>query len=179
MKLDTNFKYLGLAPVGDIVTLCESLLTEADWLSWTSRQDMYPSHSRTQSIPLIWPVNNESLETIEYTQWYPKYIRFFEPTLDYFRREIFTGSNPKIARLVLTRLDPASGIPVHTDNGYSLESVHRCHLAIVTNADCIFAIGGEEKQMAFGDVWEISNTMPHQVDNRGATPRIHLMIDWM
>lgn len=180
MKLDTNFKYLGIAPISDIVTLCESLLTETDWLECTERQGAYASHRNTQSIQLIWPVDNTNLETVAETKLYSRYIEFLKPTLEYFQKEVFVGSvNPKIMRLVLTRLDPHSDIPVHTDHGYSLQSVHRCHIAIVTNADCIFTVGGEEKQMAVGDIWEISNTMPHQVDNNGATPRIHLMIDWM
>ena len=180
MKLDTNFKYLGVAPINDIVTLCESLLTETDWLECTERQETYASHSRTQSIQLIWPIDNTNLETVVETKLYPRYIKFLKPTLEYFQKEVFAGCvNPKIMRLVLTRLDPHSDIPLHTDNGYSLQSVHRCHIAIVTNADCIFTVGGEEKQMAVGDVWEISNTMSHQVDNNGDAPRIHLMIDWM
>lgn len=159
--------------------MCESILTEKNWLEWTERQDAYSSHSRTQSIPLIWPVDNEEVKTVLNTQWYPQYIQYFEPTLIYFRSKIFTGSNSNIVRLVLTRLDPSSGIPDHTDRGYALQSVHRCHVAIVTNTDCTFTVGGEEKQMTIGEVWEISNTTPHQVDNRGVTPRIHLMIDWI
>lgn len=179
MKLDSNFKYLGIAPVEDIVTLCDSILTEKNWLEWTERQDAYPSHSRTQSIPLIWPIDNAKLETIVNTQWYPRYIKYFESTLNYFQSKILTGSNSKIVRLVLTRLDPSYGIPTHTDIGHALQSVHRCHVAIVTNADCIFTVDGEKKQMAVGEVWEINNTIPHQVDNMGVKPRIHLMIDWL
>jgi quercetin dioxygenase-like cupin family protein len=178
MKLDTNFKYLGIAPVDSIVTLCDSILTEKNWLEWTKRQDAYSTHSRTQSIPLIWPIDNEKLETIVNTKWYPQYIEYFEPTINYLRDEILINSSSKIVRLVLTRLDPFSEIPIHTDLGHALQSVHRCHIAIVTNADSIFTIGGEEKQMTVGEVWEINNTIPHQFENKGTTSRIHLMIDW-
>ena len=74
---------------------------------------------------------------------------------------------------------PRSEIPEHTDSGYSLLNCHRIHVPIITNEKAAIFVGGEEKNMQVGDVYEINNGLTHAVENKGGEDRIHLIIDWM
>jgi len=56
---------------------------------------------------------------------------------------------------------------------------HRVHIPIVTNDQITFMVGGEEKQMKVGEVWEINNATFHRVMNESNEDRIHLILDWV
>jgi tetratricopeptide (TPR) repeat protein len=91
----------------------------------------------------------------------------------------FYQDNGFVASLIFAKLLPGGKIPRHADGGYSLMKVHRIHIPIVTNAENIFFVNGEEKNMKVGEVWEINNALVHMVENRSDQERIHLIIDWM
>ena len=40
-------------------------------------------------------------------------------------------------------------------------------------------VGGEQKVMRAGEMWEINNATLHAVDNQSDEDRIHLIIDWV
>ena len=52
---------------------------------------------------------------------------------------------------------------------------HRYHLALKTNELVDFAIDGEIRHFAPGEIWEINNRRYHAVRNLGEEPRIHLI----
>ena len=43
----------------------------------------------------------------------------------------------------------------------------------------IFRVGGEQKVMHPGEMWEINNATVHAVDNQSDEDRIHMIIDWV
>ena len=53
------------------------------------------------------------------------------------------------------------------------------HIPIITNDKVVFAVGGQEKYMQVGELWEINNELVHTVANHGDEDRIHLIIDWV
>ena len=77
-------------------------------------------------------------------------------------------------RIILTTLLPGSVITPHRDYGPSMLRSHRYHLALVTNDQVEFAIGGQIQHMAPGEIWEINNRKLHAVRNLGDEGRIHL-----
>ena len=78
----------------------------------------------------------------------------------------------------LLRLGPGAAIREHRDYGlgYELGEV-RIHVPLTTNPDVEFRLDGERVQMAAGEVWYLDLSLPHAVTNRGASERVHLVID--
>ena len=58
--------------------------------------------------------------------------------------------------------------------------VNRVHLPIVTDDEVLFYVGGEERHLKEGEIFEINNHNDlHWVRNNSKIDRIHLLIDWL
>lgn len=78
----------------------------------------------------------------------------------------------------LMRLAPGSVIKEHFDQDYSFEEgMTRLHVPVITNPDVDFRLNGTRVEMAAGSTWYLRLSDPHSVANRGATDRVHLVID--
>jgi mannose-6-phosphate isomerase-like protein (cupin superfamily) len=78
----------------------------------------------------------------------------------------------------LMRLGPGSQIHEHQDHDLSAEyGMARMHIPISSNADVSFRVNYQPVEMNPGECWYLRLSDPHSVDNRGATARIHLVID--
>ncbi|HEY0105094.1 MAG TPA: aspartyl/asparaginyl beta-hydroxylase domain-containing protein [Rhizomicrobium sp.] len=78
----------------------------------------------------------------------------------------------------LMRLTPGSVIKEHCD--LDLDAEHgaaRIHVPITTNPDVTFEINRRAVALAPGSVWYLRLSDPHRVANRGASDRVHLVID--
>lgn len=82
----------------------------------------------------------------------------------------------KSARLL--KLGAGARIIEHRDYNLSLEDGEvRLHVPITTGPGVEFYLNGERITMNPGECWYINANLPHKVDNRGATDRVHLVID--
>ena len=149
--------------------------SDAKWLE-SERERRFDVHRDTQALLLI------HFEDFEYTK--PDYRELYvelqnelKPAVDYIAK--YYQNNGFVVRLLLARLLAGGKIPKHTDAGYSLLNCHRVHIPIITNDKVVFTVGGEEKNMQVGELWEINNGLVHTVENQGDEDRIHLIIDWM
>jgi hypothetical protein len=78
----------------------------------------------------------------------------------------------------LLRLAPGSRIREHTDYNQSYEDGEiRLHIPIRTNPDVDFFLAGERVVMREGECWYMNFNLPHRVENRGASERVHLVVD--
>lgn len=76
------------------------------------------------------------------------------------------------------RLKAGSVVKEHTDLDLGFEDGEvRLHIPVHTNPDLIFMLGGKRVVMQEGECWYNNFNLPHSVDNRGSTDRIHLVID--
>jgi hypothetical protein len=78
----------------------------------------------------------------------------------------------------LLRLAPGAAVAEHRD--YKLghaDGELRIHVPLTTNPDVEFVHCGERVRMAPGQAWYLNFSEPHSVANRGATPRVHLLVD--
>ncbi|MCW2497671.1 aspartyl/asparaginyl beta-hydroxylase domain-containing protein [Jatrophihabitans sp.] len=76
------------------------------------------------------------------------------------------------------RLSPGSSIHQHRDHGLRWEEgVARLHVPVHTNPEVEFVSGGSRLVLAEGECWYIDFDLPHEVHNRGASDRVHLVID--
>jgi hypothetical protein len=77
----------------------------------------------------------------------------------------------------LMRLTAGSRINEHSDDLDAEVGNLRLHVPVTTGPDVDFRLGGRRVEMMPGSVWYLRLSDPHAVANRGATDRIHLVID--
>lgn len=78
----------------------------------------------------------------------------------------------------LMRLHAGADILPHRDQGLGLEHGQaRLHLPIQTTAEVDFIVAGHRMPMAAGELWYFNADLVHEVRNRGAQDRIHLVVD--
>jgi Aspartyl/Asparaginyl beta-hydroxylase len=95
----------------------------------------------------------------------------------YFQ-EVLAAFQCPLKSVRLLRLAPGSVIREHSDYdlGEDLGEV-RLHIPVVTNAEVEFYLAGKRVTMDAGECWYLDLSLPHRVQNRGATERVHLVID--
>ncbi len=150
-------------------------ISAAEWLE-SERERLFDVHRDTQALLLI-HFEDFKYKKPDYRERYFELQNELKPVLDYI--DDYYQNNGFIVRLLLAKLLAGGKIPHHTDAGYSLLNCHRVHIPIITNDQVVFFVGGEEKNMQVGELWEINNGLDHAVENRGDEDRIHLIIDWM
>ena len=78
----------------------------------------------------------------------------------------------------LLRLTAGSNIREHRDYdlGYDAGEV-RIHVPVITNPGVEFFLDGRRIIMSEGECWYLDLNLPHRVQNRGESDRVHLVID--
>lgn len=93
-------------------------------------------------------------------------------------RRVVTALPCATAAVRLMRLGAGSEIHEHRDADLSPDQgAVRLHLPVLTNPEVDFRVNGTPVTMAPGELWYLRLADPHRVHNRGATPRVHLVID--
>lgn len=77
----------------------------------------------------------------------------------------------------LMGLGPGAEVPLHIDSHYYWRTHIRIHIPVITNPDVSFTCGGETVHMAAGECWVFNSFLKHEVHNRGAETRVHLVLD--
>jgi quercetin dioxygenase-like cupin family protein len=81
-------------------------------------------------------------------------------------------------RIRLMRLRPGGRILRHSDPLHTIDPrLVRLHVPIVTNPDVWFSVNDQRVEMRPGEVWHVDVRFPHAVENRGASTRVHLVLD--
>ena len=95
----------------------------------------------------------------------------------YFRAVLAEFACPLLS-VRLMRLAAGSVIKEHHDHDLSFEQgTVRIHIPVVTNAEVDFRLNGTRCEMPVGSAWYLRLSDPHSVTNRGATDRVHMVID--
>lgn len=174
MKKSINFNFKQHGNI-DISSIKEHLKT-LDWDAYTYRQDAYPPHANTKTVPLIWDHTFQS--SPEWDAIDPFRNKIIE-LQDILRAAIGDGN---LASAILINLPARKNIKRHVDNANATPHFaicHRIHVPIMTNPLCMFEVDGEVKNMKEGEIWEINNDgKHHSVENSGFTDRIHLLCDF-
>lgn len=93
-------------------------------------------------------------------------------------REIVEGFAAPRLRVRFMRLAAGGRIGLHRDRQYGWDlPVLRLHVPVVTNPDVELRLAGQRVVMAPGELWYLNTAKDHEVANRGATDRVHLVID--
>jgi quercetin dioxygenase-like cupin family protein len=95
----------------------------------------------------------------------------------YFREVLDTFEAP-LRAVRLMRLTPGSVIKEHTDLELSFEEgTVRIHVPVVTNPEVEFYLNRERVVLEAGSAWYLRLSDRHSVANRGASDRVHMVID--
>ncbi len=170
----SNFLSLGeKIDVSQIRKILEDV-PESTWLL-SGREKQFKVHRHTQALRLVYDADFR-----HYNPTHHPLILKFEEALQPLLSRIanFYGHNGFIIRLVFAKLKAGGKIYAHFDLQYSLMNCHRIHIPIISNEKSLFFVGGEQKIMKEGEIWEINNATVHEVDNRGDEDRVHLIVDW-
>ena len=172
-----NYNYVGMYDVSIIRNLLNEI-NEDVWLEHTLRQTQFEAHKETQTIELMWDIN--SLPSNEKGKIHNNFYKFnIGPMLDglkfIFKNKYGEG---EFIRVLLVKLKNNSYIYPHKDFGTSLNTCKRTHIPVITNPLVKFIVGGEEKYMKEGEIWEINNGVTHSVENKSDEDRIHFIIDY-
>jgi len=95
-----------------------------------------------------------------------------------YLREVLAQFPCPMRAVRLLGLAPGSFIREHTDNALDYEDgLVRIHIPVQTNPGVEFYLSGERVALEEGRTYYLNVNLPHRVNNRGATERIHLVID--
>jgi len=154
-----------------------------DWNKYRFRQETYPVHSNTTTLPILFDktYSRNVGEKTEYYSVYESEILKIEKQLQSIYK-----SNGKILRFVIVNLPAGKEVAKHTDatkaeeeDMASLKVDSRIHLPIQTNENVHFGIGDRIVHMKVGELWEINNHYhSHWVKNDGDTDRLHCILDY-
>jgi hypothetical protein len=181
MHFDGGFRHIGTVDVAPLARIVDSFGEDA-WNEYVRRQERFEPHRHTHTVPLLF---DEDMRHSDPTPW-PRFAEI-EAALEPSLRLIREATRPDTGRLdegyfvriILTRLRPGAVISPHRDRGDAVKRSHRNHIAITTNPGVDFAIDGEIKHFAPGEIWEINNRKYHAVRNLGDEPRVHLILDYV
>jgi hypothetical protein len=95
----------------------------------------------------------------------------------YFQ-EVVSKFKGRLRHVRLSSMNPRSRLATHIDKygKYSDDPV-RFHIPIVTNEGSILTVAGETIHPQVGECWYFDTHVLHSAANRGATDRVHLIID--
>jgi len=142
----------------------------------SDREHRFELHRKTQSLLLIYDDDFRHYNPT-YHDIYSQFEDELKPLLDFIAENF--QHNGFVVRLIFTKLQGHGKIPTHADGRYSLLHCHRIHVPIISNDHVFFRVGGEQKVMRPGEMWEINNATSHAVDNQSDEDRIHMIIDWV
>ena len=169
--------FLLLKPEVDLSFIKRKLakIPERTWHG-SDREKTYEVHKQTLALLLIHDDDFRHYNPT-YHDLYTEFRKELKPIFDFIAAHF--DHNGYIVRALFARLEGNGRIDTHTNGLFSLLKCHRIHIPIITNDEVVFTIGGEEKVLGEGEMWEINNATLHAVDNRIDENRIHLIVDWV
>ena len=141
-------------------------------LDWARRNDR-------DGRPLLPVMEERNSETRVYTfpdwfRWQHRVLPVIGPVLEPIARP-----GGVLTRALFVRLPPGAVINPHADGQRMAELAHRIHVCLSDCPECEYTIGNETLVMAPGVAYDFNNRWTHAVANRGRTPRINLMLEYL
>jgi mannose-6-phosphate isomerase-like protein (cupin superfamily) len=102
------------------------------------------------------------------------------PTLQrcQYVREILATFQCTLQAVRFLKLAAGSRIREHRDSDLGFEDGQmRFHIPVTTNPDLQFFLDAHRVELQPGECWYLNLSLPHWVENRGTTDRVHLVID--
>jgi Aspartyl/Asparaginyl beta-hydroxylase len=95
-----------------------------------------------------------------------------------YLQEVLNSFYCPLLAVRLLKLEAGALIKEHKDADLAFEKGEiRIHIPVQTNASVEFILEGERMQLREGECWYMNFNLPHAINNKGTTDRIHLVID--
>lgn len=178
----SNFRYFGRL---DVAAALAEQRGSSQWDAFTARQDAPGSaHHDTRCIVLRGPDVPEgtlytpdiAFNVLESRDWEVS-IRQLPETAALCAAVGARIRAVGLGRVILVELAPGGHIDLHADEGNYAAHFERFHLVLQSDEGNVFHNGAEAIHMKPGELWKFNHRVQHEVFNRSARPRIHLIID--
>lgn len=173
MNIESNCIIIDRINISDIKSFVFGLSNE-DWNSWKLRQKNFDVHEKTKTYPLEW---SEEVDDSFYKIYHKNKSSYIWKLLIPKISKLESYYKGTCVNTMFANLPSGEKIFPHTDASNILLNVHRCHIPIVTNKDVKFYIDEHEYNFEEGFVYEINNSLTHEVHNNSNEDRIHLIVD--
>lgn len=176
MFTKSNFRLHGLIAPRIREAALRELAGTAAWGDNTVRQS-YPgtAHSDTKTIvlrgPANWPTAQHDLSAVDGGYALPAVQRCVTCALALLPFK-------EVGRVFVVSLRAGGHIARHRDEGAYAEHYSRMHLVLQSEVGNTFDCGSESKRLRPGEVWSFNHREEHEVWNKSASPRIHIIIDY-
>lgn len=158
------------------------------WLEDTYLRD-YPQgpFGEVESIMLRFPVKSVKETQAEVEQ----HLLTHDPheSIDYPQYKVLHEARPlvmnlmarvqgeRLGRVMINKIRPGGRIFPHADTPEHTDYYTRFHIVLQSLPGVIFRAGGEQINMATGDVFWFDNSQEHEVINNSADDRISMVVD--
>lgn len=99
------------------------------------------------------------------------------PLIDFMKLQLTEDCEPIGAEINV--LPPGVDILSHVDRHPLLNETYRVHIVLCTNEHAVMIGDTTPKHWPQGSCFIFDNTMRHSVENRGDSPRAHLVVDFL
>ena len=177
---DGELKDLG--PVADaLLTPLEDKLVEQPGL-WLTADRGKPNRfeafkGSTLHIVFQFPSDLRSHRESAYAPIWDEWQPVLEPLITHATQS-YGYPHGRTARIMLARLLAGRDVARHVDTSPSAEVPHKIHIPLTTNPEVRFLIGEGDYYLIRGRAYEVNNRKPHEVRNRSAVDRVHLIFDY-
>lgn len=177
MKLSSPFKLIKRFDVNPILNHLPPI-DDPIWYLNTKRQTNYKVHRKTLNIMFKWTPNSSKESQLQ--GGYQDDNMFNSPLgqeVSKILNELYQFyPNTGLSKLMITALPPGYEVDPHNDE-WVLAKMHRIHIPLVTNDECVYGIDGIKYVFPPGFCFEFDNTRSHFVKNKGQQERIHIILD--
>ena len=169
-------KYLQLPFHFDVKKMQEELL-QMDSTAWQLHYQKLHYEGDWSALPLR-SVHGDAVNIIVSPENNPAYKdTVFLDNSNYFK-EVLSFFNCPLQAVRLLKLNAGAVIKEHKDAELCYEMGEiRIHIPVVTNNEVEFYLDKERMNVKEGECWYMNFNLPHSVNNKSKTARVHLVID--
>ena len=149
----------------------ETLAAEVNALppsAWVPHPTGFPGNEAVRLVSVGGRPNDAFAGPMKPTEWLSS-CRYIQ--------EVMAELNGVWGRSRLMGLGAGAAVPPHVDVHYHWRTHLRIHIPLITNPMVEFTCDGETIHMAPGECWVFDSFRWHEVHNRGAERRVHLVLD--
>ena len=169
-------KYLQLPFYFDVKKMQEELL-QIDSRAWQLHYQKLHYEGDWSALPLR-SVNGDPGNILVSPEINPEYKETVFLNNSVYFKEVLSSFKCPLLAVRLLKLNAGSIINEHKDAELCYEKDEiRIHIPVVTNSEVEFYLDKDRINLIEGECWYMNFNLPHFVNNKGNTARIHLVVD--
>lgn len=171
-----NFKFITEYKVDDILETLRaapSVFNEETW----RKDHLGSSHTDVETAFIRYPVVKTAYDVFQSEELEDRAL-YFKPSVKDIILSLANYLRKNPARAIIAKLKPKGVIKTHIDQGKYADMTERYHIALETNSKSYLSCGEESLNIPQGHCYWFNKHIEHSAINEGATPRLHLIVDF-